>query len=215
MPQDKAPGRDEDRLLILLCSPHQGGSSSAAARFIAEGALIEGRQSTILPLWKTPVAGCTHCNACAKPPHACSLKDQDACEDLFTIIRSHRQVLWISPVYFYGLPAQAKALIDRTQRFYAASLAALPGGGRPEETGRAAALFVAGQTGGKKLFDGSRLAVKYGLQTLGCPLVHAYGLRGVNEPQDAAAARDALNRLGQMLAGSPAPLAPPLEELLP
>ena len=212
MPQDKAPGRDEDRLLILLCSPHQGGSSSAAARFIAEGSLIEGRQSTILPLWKTPVAGCTHCNACAKAPHACSLKDQDACEDLFTVIRSHRQVLWISPVYFYGLPAQAKALIDRTQRFYAASLH----DGKPEETGRAAALFVAGQTGGKKLFDGSRLAVKYGLQALGCPLGHGYGLRGVNEPQDIApAAKDALKRLGQMLAGSPAPPAPPLEELLP
>ncbi len=200
----------KNRLLILCCSPHAGGSAARAARIIASGAAEKGPAPELVFLWKKKVAGCVHCDACAKPPHACPLAADDDCEELFSLICSHEHVLWISPVYFYGLPSQAKALIDRGQRFYMASLRSgvLPG------TGSSTALFLAGQTNGAKLFEGSRLGVKYFLGALGCPLKKACGIRGVNAPDDfAPGTEQALLELGRILAGFPGRITPPLEEL--
>ncbi len=212
------PAKDrKNQLLILCCSPHTNGSAARAARIIAAGASEKGPAPVIVPLWDKKLAGCIHCDACAKAPHACPLAAKDDCEELFSLILSHEHVLWLSPVYFYGLPSQAKALIDRGQRFYNASPCR---GARDAEavrkTGRSTALFLAGQTRGAKLFEGSRLGVKYFMAALGCPVEKAFALRGVNTPDDITPAiEEALLGLGRILAGRPGRTAPPLEELQP
>ncbi len=173
----------------------------------------------LVSLWDKKLAGCIHCDACAKAPHACPLAASDDCEELFSLIRSHEHVLWISPVYFYGLPSQAKALIDRGQRLYNASLAAsaVPAVSEAQdvpEQGSSTALFLAGQTGGAKLFEGSRLSVKYFMAAIGCPMKKACALRGINTPDDVTPGiEEALLELGRILAGHPGRISGPLEEL--
>lgn len=204
------PACTNKQLLILCCSPHAKGSAARAARIIARGASESGPAPCLVSLWDKRIAGCIHCDACAKAPHACPLAANDDCEAIFSLVRSHEHVLWISPVYFYGLPSQAKALIDRGQRFYNASLAAASAGspaGAPSQepapgTGSSTALFLAGQTKGAKLFEGSRLSVRYFMGALGCPVEKNYALRGINTPDDLAPGiEEALLGLGRSLAG--------------
>ncbi len=208
------PACTNKQLLILCCSPHANGSAARAARIIARGASESGTAPCLVSLWDKRIAGCIHCDACAKAPHACPLAANDDCEAVFSLVRSHEHVLWISPVYFYGLPSQAKALIDRGQRFYNASLAAeAPAGasadssadalqGHVPETGSSTALFLAGQTKGAKLFEGSRLSVRYFMGALGCPVEKNYALRGINTPDDLAPGiEESLLDLGRSLAG--------------
>ena len=210
----QAPAR-KNQLLILCCSPHAGGSAARAARIIAKGASERGPAPSLVSLWDKRLCGCIHCDACAKAPHACPLAARDDCEELFSLIRSHEHVLWISPVYFYGLPSQAKALIDRGQRFYNASPGSSAQGDKPAPgTKSSTALFLAGQTRGAKLFEGSRLGVKYFMEALGCPVNMACALRGINEPDDfTPGIEEALLGLGRILAGSPGRISAPLEEL--
>ena len=210
----QAPAR-KNQLLILCCSPHAGGSAARAARIIAKGASEKGPAPNLVSLWDKKLCGCIHCDACAKAPHACPLAAKDDCEELFSLIRSHDHVLWISPVYFYGLPSQAKALIDRGQRFYNASPASSASEKEPAPgTKSSTALFLAGQTRGAKLFEGSRLSVKYFMGAIGCPVNMACALRGINAPDDVTPAiEEALLGLGRILAGSPGRISAPLEEL--
>ncbi len=133
----------------------------------------------MLELWQLRVAGCTHCDVCLQPPHACCLAATDDCEMVFDAVRSAARLLWISPVYFYGLPAQAKALVDRGQRFHVRHEQI-----RAPLAGSTTAVFVAARTAGVKLFEGSRLSLTYFTALLDRPLVEGYGVRGLERAGD-------------------------------
>lgn len=75
--------------------------------------------------------------------------------------RSDRIVM-AAPIYFYNVPAQAKAVIDRTQALwthkYARSAAGPEAGPRPDRRG----FFIGvGATRGKRLFDGTLQTMRY------------------------------------------------------
>jgi len=83
-----------------------------------------------------------------------------------------------SPTFFYGLPAQLKALIDRCQAIWARKYVLkqeLP------NTGRKGALIGVAATRGKQLFDGSILTVKYFFQTIGVDYVDELLIRGIDK----------------------------------
>ena len=125
-------------ILIVAASPHAAGTTMALAQLAAgQSARQSGGQHavTLLSLAGRALTGCTHCGYCRKPPHTCVLQAQDACEDIFCAMQAASLVLWLSPVYFYGLPALAKALIDRSQRMYEALEAGIsPGRTAPART---------------------------------------------------------------------------------
>ena len=111
-------------------------------------------------------------------------------------------VLWLSPVYFYGLPAQAKALIDRSQRFYE-SRACEHSKAANAPCPRALSLFVSGRRKGDMLFAGSHLALKYFFAALGIPYAGSLALRGLEAPSDIGAeAEQDLLRAAKILAHS-------------
>ena len=171
----------ETREILLLCaSPHKGGTTEKLARLLQKGLASHASVSRILLAGKS-LAGCLHCGACKKDG-LCVLQDRDECEAIFAAMRKASLVIWLSPVYFYGLPAQAKALVDRSQRFYEAAMAchAKDAPVRP----RALAFLVAGRTRGKHLFTGSHLALRYFFAALGLDFAGSLALRGLEEPAD-------------------------------
>lgn len=186
-------------ILIVAASPHAAGTTSALAELAAEG--FGSRHSVcLLSLAGRQLAGCLHCGACAHAPHTCVLAGRDSCEDIFAAMQAARLVLWLSPVYFYGLPAQAKALIDRSQRLYEAE-------SQPCSSAQPLALsiLVSGRTNGRFLFAGSHLALKYFFPTLGIRYAGSLALRGLESPADISEAvkeevRRAAACLGDMAA---------------
>lgn len=180
-------------VLVLACSHRSGGNTDAAAQVLAEAARQGGARARVAALRDYSVQPCLACLACAKAPDSrCVLAEKDQAEELFAALMSADAVVFASPIYFYGLPSRCKTWVDRSQRFWEARrkgeawITALP-------RRRAFACLVAGQPGGRMVFEGARLTLKYFLVNFGLELAEPLGLRGVDARGELAANADALD----------------------
>lgn len=156
------------------------------------------RDYTILP--------CTACYACKKnPDHDCVLDPRDDAARLFALLLRAPALHFAAPIFFYHLPAQFKAFIDRGQRFWLLREAGHPSmqhvgqnlaaqteqhvGKNAETTApkrTAWVTLVAARKQGAQLFAGSLLSLKYFLQPFNIQLAEPLLLTGVDTPQDLA-----------------------------
>ena len=86
-------------------------------------------------------------------------------------------IIVASPMFFYGVTAQLKALIDRCQALWVrrSVLKTLP------ESNKKGVFIGVGATMGKQLFDGSILTIKYFFQAFGAEYVDELLIRGVDK----------------------------------
>ena len=103
------------KVLVLSSSPRKGGNSDLLCDAFAKGAKEAGHKVTKIRVADKKVGFCTGCYACQKTGK-CVIKD-DAAAILKKMMASDVIVL-ASPVYFYSVCAQLKALIDRSVVFY-------------------------------------------------------------------------------------------------
>ncbi len=99
------------KVLILSGSPRKGGNSDLLCDQFAKGAAEAGHAVEKLRVAEKKVGYCCACYAC-KETGICAIKD-DMAEILQKMIEADVLVL-ASPVYFYSIDAQLKAVIDRT-----------------------------------------------------------------------------------------------------
>ena len=100
------------RVLILSGSPRIGGNSDILCDEFMKGAIESGNQVEKINVSKKKIDYCKACYYCQTHNGECVIKD-DMTEILQKIIDADVLVL-ASPVYFYSIDAQLKALIDRT-----------------------------------------------------------------------------------------------------
>ncbi len=98
-------------VLILSGSPRKGGNSDLLCDEFMRGAIESGNKVTKINIADKKIAPCRACYAC-KGTGKCAIKD-DMSDILQAMIDADVLVL-ASPVYFYSIDAQLKALIDRT-----------------------------------------------------------------------------------------------------
>lgn len=100
------------KVLILSGSPRKGGNSDLLCDAFARGATEAGNTVEKIRVAEKKVAPCSGCYYCAKSGGVCVHRD-DMAEILQKMIDADVLVL-ASPVYFYSVCAQLKAVIDRT-----------------------------------------------------------------------------------------------------
>ena len=100
------------KVLILSGSPRKGGNSDILCDEFAKGALDAGNQVEKIFVAEKQIAMCTGCYFCKTHEGKCIFND-DMGDILQKIIDCDVLVL-SSPVYFYSISAQLKAVIDRT-----------------------------------------------------------------------------------------------------
>ena len=100
------------KVLILSGSPRKGGNSDTLCDEFAKGALEAGNEVEKIRVAEKNISPCKGCYFCRKHKGKCALND-DMGEILQKIIDADVLVL-ASPVYFYSVCAQLKAVIDRT-----------------------------------------------------------------------------------------------------
>ena len=100
------------KVLILSGSPRKGGNSDKLCDEFARGASEAGNEVEKIRVVEKKIAPCTGCYYCKDHNGKCALND-DMGEILQKIIDCDVLVL-SSPVYFYSVCAQLKAVIDRT-----------------------------------------------------------------------------------------------------
>ena len=97
-------------ILILSGSPRKGGNTELLVEAFAKGAATQ-HHVEIVSVRDDKVNPCLGCNACFKTNGICAQKD-----DMTMIYEKMSQadmLVIASPVYFYSISAQLKAVIDR------------------------------------------------------------------------------------------------------
>ena len=100
------------KVLILSGSPRVSGNSDILCDEFKKGALEAGNEVEKINFAKMKIEYCKGCYYCMKNNGKCAIQD-DMGEILQKIIDSD-VIVMASPVYFYSICAQLKALIDRT-----------------------------------------------------------------------------------------------------
>ena len=97
-------------ILIISGSPRKGGNTELLAEAFAKGA-AEHHHVEIVSVRDYKVNPCLGCNACFKTNGICAQKDDMAI--IYEMMNQADMLVIASPVYFYGISAQLKAVIDR------------------------------------------------------------------------------------------------------
>ena len=103
------------KVLIISSSPRKGGNSEILCDAFAEGAKESGNEVEKVRIADLKIGYCTGCYACQKTGK-CAIKD-DA-QGVIDKMMAADVIVLASPVYFYTICAQLKALIDRTVLVY-------------------------------------------------------------------------------------------------
>lgn len=102
-------------LLVITSSLRENSNSDVLAEFFAEGAKSAGHNVEVVSLKGKSMAFCKGCMGCQKT-HVCVIKD-DA--NAITDKMMHSDVIaFATPIYYYGISAQLKTLLDRSNGLY-------------------------------------------------------------------------------------------------
>ena len=142
----------------LQGSPKKNGSSDyLLKRFLSEVEKM-GVEVQMLDIPRMNIRPCIGCGHCEKKGF-CVIDDDDMSASVYPLLRKAQVVVAASPVFFYSVTSQLKALIDRTQtlwsRKYRFRLS------DPLSTTRKGFFLSMGGSRGKKLFDGIHLVAAY------------------------------------------------------
>ena len=160
-------------------SPRRGGNTELLLDEVLRGAKEKGAEVEKICLSDLEVAPCVECEACYETGE-CVIKD-DFDELLAKFIETDRLV-FAAPIFFMGLPAQAKAVVDRMQCLWARkhllkkSLYA-----EPRKVPRKALFVSVGGTRTPRLFDCALRSLHYFLETLEMDLAGSLTFSGIDE----------------------------------
>ncbi len=146
------------QVLGLQGSPRKKGSSDYLLNAFMKAISDLGADVKILNIPSMNISPCIGCGYCERKG-VCVIDDDDMAAGVYTNLRDAEVVVAASPVFFYSVTAQLKALIDRTQalwsRKYRFKLA------DPLAPTRKGFFLSMGGSRGKSLFTGVQLVANY------------------------------------------------------
>lgn len=101
------------KILILNGSPRLNGNTRTALNEIAQGihTNIPDAEVEFIDVTRQKLSGCTNCDSCKKNGGDCVMPDDSA--KLIKKIFDSEVVIFGTPVYFWGINAQMKMVIDK------------------------------------------------------------------------------------------------------
>ena len=163
------------KILGIMGSPRIKGNTDVLLDQALEGARSQGAEVEKIIIDKLNIAPCREYYGCARDGNCVIRDDMD---EVYPKLLSADGVIIASPMFFYGLSAQVKALIDRCQALWARKHILKQ---NLSGSGRKGAFIAVGATKGKNLFNGSILTVKYFFEAIGVEYSDELLIRGVDQ----------------------------------
>jgi len=171
-------------VFIASCSPRKGGNCDFASSLVARTLPVA---TSVIRVADANVRPCNACGVCDSMPGRCTLDGptvlpssagvqmpmRDGAKALFASMTLAPVTFIVAPIYYYHIPAQAKAWVDRTQRFWAMR------GESPAKGKGMACIFVAARERGDMLFDGAERSLRWMAKTLGMEWLEPLELYGL------------------------------------
>ena len=171
---------DKVKVLGLSGSPRRGGNTDILLEEMLKGAEERGAQIVRIIISELKFSPCLECHGCNERGE-CVLDDD--MEKVYPKLLEADCIILASPIFFYGVTAWTKALIDRVQPLWVRKYQLkLP----PEDPGRKRnGFFISvGATKGARLFDGAMLTVQYFFEALGVDFAGQLLFKGVEAKGD-------------------------------
>jgi len=175
--------------LGLQGSPRKNGNTDRLLAAFMEKARHAGAAVKIIQVARTGIVPCKGCGYCEKHG-TCVIADDPMSNEVYGLLRQADLIVAASPVFFYGVSAQLKGLIDRSQtlwsRKYVYKLK------DPLADTRRGMLLSVGASRGRQLFDGIHLTIKYFFDAVNARFDHSLTYHGI-EAKGAILDRDGLS----------------------
>ena len=169
---------EEIRVLGLATSPREKGNTAILLDAALEGARNEGARVERIDAAQIKINPCLACNACFKEGKCVQNDDM---QKLYPFLESYEYIIIAAPIFSMGLCAQAKALIDRLQCFWARKyILKKRSTGRDTEKSRGLWISTAGSEL-ERVFDGARPTISYFFAMLEIKKHESLTFRGVDE----------------------------------
>mgnify|MGYP000333848902 CR=1 FL=1 len=137
------------KIVVITGSPRKDGNSFAMTEAFVKAAEAKGHSVTRFDAAMMNVGGCHACETCYKTGKACTFDD-----DFNTIapaVLEADTVVFTMPVYWYSIPAQIKAVIDKMFSFCVAG---------KNIAGKKCALIACCEEDDLSVLDGVRIPVE-------------------------------------------------------
>ena len=98
------------KITILMGSPNKNGSTSLLVNEFVRGAKEAGHTCEVIDVCHANIHPCIGCVACG---YEGPCVQKDGVEDIKEKLLSSDMVMFATPLYYYGMTAQLKAVVDR------------------------------------------------------------------------------------------------------
>ncbi|MGD8666270.1 MAG: NAD(P)H-dependent oxidoreductase [Desulfobacterales bacterium] len=163
-------------------SPRRKGNTSYLLAAFMQAAEKLGAQTQTIEVTRKEIIPCKELVVCEKKGY-CPI-DDDIKTEIYPLIRQAEVVVLATPIFFFNMTAQLKAVVDRCQLFWARkyrfNLA------DPAKKAKRGFLLSVGASKGKSLFDGLQLSAKYFFDAIDARFAGSLTYREVEGPKDMA-----------------------------
>jgi arsenate reductase len=169
-------------ILGLQGSPRKKGNSNFLLTTFMAAAEKFGARTHVIDVTRKKVIPCKEYTVCEKKGY-CPIED-DVRDEIYPLLREAELVVVATPIFFYNMSAQLKAVVDRCQTFWARKYKLKlkdPGADM-----RRGFLLAVGATRGKNLFEGLNLTTQYFFDAIGAKFEDSLTYRGIEGPKDMA-----------------------------
>ncbi len=187
-------------ILGIYGSPRKGGNSDVLLDATLEAAREAGAEVETIYCRDLKMSGCLECGGCDKTGE-CVV--DDGMQAVYPLLKEAEAIVLSAPVFFYGVPAQCKALIDRSQACWSERLLKklTPKERKTYESGTGY-LIAVGATKGPRMFDCMDLTARYFFDALDMEYEPGLMLKGIearNEAKDDAQVMEQAGELGRTI----------------
>jgi multimeric flavodoxin WrbA len=179
------------KTLGIFGSPRKGGNTDVLLEEALKGAEKEGADVERLHIADFHITPCTECLQCLQKGE-CVI--QDDMQKIYPKLLESDIIILASPIFFYGITAWAKALVDRSQALWARKYILKDPSLGKEGKRRKGFLISVGGTKGQKVFEGAILTAKYFFDVLNADYVGELVFRNMDAKGDILKQPDALSQ---------------------
>lgn len=99
-------------IVVVIGSPRKNGNTDILASSFIKGAKDAGNNVDVISVIGSNVAGCIGCDYCKRnDEHKCCQNDDMT--DYYKRLANADVIVFATPIYFYNISSQLKAIIDR------------------------------------------------------------------------------------------------------
>jgi multimeric flavodoxin WrbA len=179
------------KIIAIMGSPRSGGNTDLLLDAFLRGVKDGGGEFEKVSISDRDISPCWECLACEETGE-CVIPDDT--QSIYRKLLKADKIVLAAPNFFYGFPAQIKALIDRCQFLWAqkhilnratARRSSVGGNFKPDSNRQKEAFaLLLGATGGNDLFDGQIKTIRYFLEPLDASLTGSLLFRTIEKKGD-------------------------------